>query len=383
MPQRIKVLHLIDSLSVGGAERLLINLAHTIDTTRFEIHVCSLSVIYGNAFESDLASLEHAPFVIGARKFYDPRTFFAIARYIRKHNIDLIHTQLTYADITGLIVGRLTGRPVISTLQNEPQDYDRQRRDLRWLERVTTRYVATRLVGVSQRIRDMFIQQWGIPANKIETIYNAIPVDEFLAIPEGDAPRAAAGGLTITNIARLSTQKAQHILIQAAKIVLDRHPHTRFLIVGQGELEPQLKHLASELGVAHNVVFTGVRRDVPVVLAETDVFVLSSFWEGLPLTAIEAMAAARPVVLTDVGGNRELVQSGQQGLLVPANDIQALADALCAVVEDDAHRHAMGRAGRERVRHDFSITTITAQYEALYESLMRERQTQTQRTGIA
>jgi glycosyltransferase involved in cell wall biosynthesis len=360
MNRKIRILHIIDSLSVGGAEQLLVGLANRIDAQAFDTYICCLGVIDGNVLESDLVGLSAPPYVVNSRRLYNPRLITEVARYITTHNIDIVHTQLTHADIVGRIAGRLAKRPVISTLQNEPQDYERQRFDRRWL------------VGVSQRICDLFVQDWHIPAERVCTIYNAVPMEQYLSIPETSA-LGAADGPVITNIGRLTEQKAQHIFLAAARLVLDQRPDARFMIVGRGHLEQPLREQAQSLGIAERVAFTGVRRDIPNVLAESDVFVLSSFWEGLPLTAVEAMAAARPVVLTDVGGNRELVDSGTNGLIVPPDDVPALAQALLELLNDESRRLGMGLAARKRVQHDFSIDTIVDQYESLYRSLIGQR----------
>jgi glycosyltransferase involved in cell wall biosynthesis len=375
MSQPIKILHLCSSLSVGGAERFLLGLAQRLDRQRFAMHICCLNVLRGNALQQEFEQLGLPVKVIGTKRFFDLRTILEIARYVRQHQIDIIHTQLTNADIVGRLVGRALNRPVISTLQNEPLDYNRHRWIHTWLNRVTARYLATELIPVSERLREQFIDEWQIPPSRIHTIYNAVPMEEYLAVPE-DAPRHADGdGPIITNIGRLSPQKAQHHLLTAAKMVLDQRPDARFMIVGQGRLDQPLKEQAQRLGIADRVTFTGLRKDIPAILAQTDIFTLPSLWEGLPLTAIEAMAAARPVVLTDVGGNSELVQSGVNGVIVPPDNVDALVDALVTLLNDDQRRNAMGRAARQRVQHDFSIDTIAAQHEALYESIWSDHYT--------
>lgn len=372
MIQKIKVLHVIDSLAVGGAERLLINLANSLDYDRFECYVCCLNVTPDQALQSELTNLSAPPFVIGSKRFYDPRAALALARYIREKQIDIVHTQLTRGDIIGRIVGRLTGRMVVSTLQNIPHQYDRLRADRRWLLRLTARFCTTRLTAVSKQVTEMFIKEWGIPRRRISTIYNAVPIEQFLSIPARRIPKSADDGPVITTLGRLTRQKAQHLLISAAKIVLEQRPDARFMIVGEGYLLDTLKAQAEALGIADRVIFTGVRRDVANVLAESDIFVLSSLWEGLPLSAGEAMAAARPAVLTDVGGNSELVESGVQGFIVPPENIEALAEALLTLINNPEQRIAMGEAARMRVRQDFNIHTITAQYEELYETMLHE-----------
>jgi glycosyltransferase involved in cell wall biosynthesis len=373
MSTRIRVLHLVSSFSVGGGEALVMGLAERGDRERFEIHVASLREAAVSAFKEDFAQLGLSVYQVGARRFYDPQAALAVARYVREHKIDLIHTHLVTADVVGRLVGRLTGVPVVSTLQNEPRSFQNMRRDRRWLERLTARHLTTQLVTVSRHVRDLFVAEWGIPAAQIDVIYNAVPVERYMHIAPGALRGEFGPGPVITNVGRLNPQKAQHLLIDAAKIVLRQAPDARFLIVGRGHLEEQLKTHARAAGVADQVIFTGLRRDIPEILAQSDIFVLSSLWEGLPLSAVEAMAAARPVVLTDVGGNRELVESGAQGLIVPPDDVPALATALIALLNDRAQAQAMGVAARARVRHDFSIDTIARQYEALYERVARPR----------
>lgn len=367
MKKPIAILHLIDSLSVGGAERLILGLAERIDRERFQFHLCCLGSQRGNALQESFERLDIPVHVLGSRNFYNLRAPLAVARYIRQHQIDIVHTHLTYADVVGRVVGRAMNRPVVSTLQNVPRNYDRDRRDRSWLERQSARFLATKLIGVSPTIRELFIREWGIPASRIEMFYNAVPMEQYVQLPAQPSGTADAGPL-ITNIGRLSPQKAQDLLLDAAKLVLKQRPDARFMIVGQGRLEQALKEQAVRLGIAERVLFTGLRHDIPAALGESDVFVLSSLWEGLPLTAVEAMAAARPVVLTDVGGNRDLVEDGVHGLIVPPNDVPALAQAILQLL-NDPQRLEIGLAGRARVRHDFNIDTIARQHEQLYTSL--------------
>jgi glycosyltransferase involved in cell wall biosynthesis len=369
MKQPLKILHLVTSLTVGGAEQVVLSLVGNIDWTRFESHVCSLSVVSNNALQPEFERLKLPVMVINAKRFYDMKAFSAVRNYIRHHQIDIVHTHLTNADITGGILGRLTGTPVLSTLHNMPRNYNRQRWDRRWLLRFTFRYLVTRLVAVSQQVRNQFIEEWHVPAARMSVIRNAIRMDSFLAVWEGKVDPSGREGPIITNVGRLSPQKAQHLLLAAAKLVLEQRPDAHFMIVGQGHLEQRLKEKARALGIADHVTFTGLRHDIPAVLAQTDVFVLSSLWEGMPISAIEAMAAARPVVLTRVGGNSELVEPGKSGLLVPPGDVEALAEALLSLLQDEPRRWAMGRSARARVQRLFNVEAFTQAYENLYELL--------------
>jgi glycosyltransferase involved in cell wall biosynthesis len=167
----------------------------------------------------------------------------------------------------------------------------------------------------------------------------------------------------------LSKQKSQHILLEAARKVVNQFPNTQFLFVGQGELEHDLKILTQNLGLEKNVVFMGVRRDIADILARSDIFVLSSLWEGLPLSAIEGMASACATILTDVGGNRELIEHGKTGLIVSSGDSHGLAEAMIALIEQDDLRLSLGRAARAHVVEKFDLALMVKQYEELYQKV--------------
>lgn len=365
----LRILQLVSSLTIGGAEQIVLSLAERVDPRRFQTHVCSLSVIGQNSLQPEFERLHIPLLALNARRFYDPAVLRAVYQYARQQQIDLIHTHLTDADVVGRLTGRALGIPVLSTMHNMPHNYARQRQDRYWLERFTARYLATHLVGVSPGIRALYVSQWGIPPGRISAIYNSVRMEPFLAVPVGVPNTRWYPGPVITNVARFNPQKAQHLLLEAAPTVLQRYPQATFLLVGKGHLEQELQQQAQALGISQQVVFTGVRHDIPDILAQTDVFVLPSRWEGLPLSAIEAMAAARAVLVTDVGGNSELVESGRSGLVIPAGDVRALADGLLALLADDATRLALGATARQRVQLLFSTQQFIEQYETLYTHL--------------
>ena len=369
MTRRLKILHLTASLSVGGGERMILELAKHTNKTQFETYVCAVGQFHDQTLITEFQELGSIFHIIPNRDFYNLARLQAIAAYIREKEIDLIQTHLIDADIMGAIIGKWLRIPVITTLQNDHQNYQRQRRDRHILARIMGRYAATHLVAVSEQIRRSFIKEWRIPADRISTIHNSIHLNRFLPI----APGTPVGTpLTITNIASLSPQKAQDLLLEAAKIVLTEMPDVSFMIVGRGRLEQILKEKAHALGIADHIQFTGLRHDIPDILARSDIFVLSSLWEGLPVSGVEAMAAARAVVLTDVGGNRELIPTEQHGRIVPPNDVPALAHALLQLLRDEPTRIAMGQVARAHVEQTFSIKTCIEQYETLYLTIWQQ-----------
>ncbi|GIW02208.1 MAG: glycosyl transferase [Roseiflexus sp.] len=360
---RIRILLLIETLWLGGAQRLLPGLVTGLDPLRFEGHIVAL---HDGPLRQEFEAARLPLTVLGARRFYEPRVVSAIARLVRAQQIDVIHTHLTGADIVGRMVGALTGVPVVSTMHNVPHDYDHQKWHRRALQRLTARTLAARLVMVAPGIGVEYVRRWGIPASRVVTINNSVPMEPYLAIAEGVAPHVPP---TVTTIGRLTEQKAYHLLLDAARLVVRIRPDTRFRMVGEGRLEAALRRQAQDLGIARAVSFDGLRHDIPDILAETHVFVLSSLWEGLPVTAVEAMAAARPVVLTDVGGCRTLVTPGVEGWLVPPGNVEALAAALLDALDNPERQRLFGRRGREKVRRAFGLEQYVRGHEQLYESL--------------
>lgn len=367
MGNRVRVLQIVETLVIGGAQRLLPGLVSGLDPQRFECQIAALhDGVLRHEFESTCLPLT----VLGVQRFYEPRVLSALVHLVRTRRIDVIHTHLTGADIVGRVVGALTGVPVVSTMHNIPHDYDQQKVYRRVLQRLTARTLAARLVMVAPSIGSEYERQWGIPASRIVVINNAVPMEPYLAIAEGVADDIPP---TVTTIGRLSAQKAYHLLLDAARLVLDKRPEVRFRIVGEGRLGAVLRRQAEDLGIAHAISFDGVRHDIPAVLATTHVFTLSSLWEGLPVTAVEAMAAARPVVLTDVGGCRDLVTPGVEGWLAPPGDVAALAAALLAALDDPERQRLFGRRGREKVRRAFGLEQYVRGHEQLYVSLVAAR----------
>ncbi|MGQ9895046.1 MAG: glycosyltransferase [Roseiflexus sp.] len=376
MPERLRILHVIETLWLGGAQRLLPGLLTGLDPRRFEGHVVA---IHDGPLRQEFESARLPLTVLSARRFYEPRVVAALRHIVREGRFDVVHTHLTGADVVGRVAAALSGVPVVSTMHNIPHDYDQQKWHRRLLQRLTARMLATRLVMVAPSIGNEYERQWHIPRSRIVAINNAVPMEPYLAITEG-----VADGIppTITTIGRLSRQKAHDILLEAFRLVLQQRPRARLRIVGEGRLGEALRQQASSAGIAHAVAFEGLRHDIPVVLSETHVFVLSSLWEGLPVTAVEAMAAARPVVLTDVGGCCDLVTSGVEGLLVPPGDVSALADALLGLLDNPAQQVLFGRRGRIKVRQAFGIEQYIRGHEQLYLSLVEpERQAEVAAIG--
>lgn len=193
----------------------------------------------------------------------------------------------------------------------------------------------------------------------------------FLSDPGVAARKRAEFGFSpsdvvVGTIAVLSEQKGVPFLLGAARQVLERRPHVRFLIVGGGPLEASLRDQARALGLASSVVFTGWRPDSQELMTALDVYVMSSLWEAMPLALLEAMAARRAVVVTDVGENRRVLADGACGLVVPPRDANALARTIAALLDDRDLANRLRDAAFDRYAREYSVERMTAAHEALY-----------------
>jgi glycosyltransferase involved in cell wall biosynthesis len=275
------------------------------------------------------------------------------------------------ADIMGRLAGFLTRRPVVSTIHNNRADYDKEPLRRRMLERWTARLHCSRIVAVSDNLRAEIADWFGVPLSRVVAIPNGIDTERFAPgsdFDRGAIKRALSGGnfALITNVGRLMPQKAQVDFIKAAGIVSRSQPDARFLLVGDGPLRGDLTTQASELGIAEKVIFTGFRADMPEVLAASEIFVLSSAWEGLPIALLEAMAARCTVVCTAVGGVPQVIEHGVTGLLVPPADPQALAQALLECLQDPGFAGRLATAGQDWVRRVYGVRGWVRSLETLY-----------------
>ncbi|HML20749.1 MAG TPA: glycosyltransferase family 4 protein [Aggregatilinea sp.] len=371
---RTKVLYLVNEFADGSSNNLVLTLINGMDHDRFEFFVGGLKAMGGPLEErfrqagADVVNFNMAQGRLGLKLIGQ------IARTIDAHDIDILHTHVMRPDILGGIAARRSRcHPVvISTKHNmayvRGQTGWRVRNMVYWPAMRASNHVVT----VTELLRQQAIQKLHLRPDRITTIYNGIDTARFYQPDARDATRAGLGigpdAFVMTYTGRLIGGKGIEDLLRATARLAPDHPHARALIVGEGELDAPLKQLVAELGITDQVVFSGFRRDIPAVLAASDVFVLPSFSEGLPLSLLEAMAANKPVVASRVGGIPEVVTDGETGLLIEPGDVPGLAAALASLMDDPDRSSRIGAQGRQHVQDHFSVAQMVGQYQALYEA---------------
>jgi glycosyltransferase involved in cell wall biosynthesis len=375
---RRNVLQLISSFHQGGSERQAVQLTRLLkESNQYDVYLACTDKSGALLDEAEQIGLADIP-EYRLTSFYDRNALVQVRRFalhLQKRRIDVIQTHDFYSNIFGMAAARLAGVRVRIAARRETTGW--RTRAQKIVERQAYRFAHT-IVANSQAVRQQLIAE-GVADRKIVTVHNGIDLDRFAVPPNFNRKAARASfGLPVEPQLRFVTIVAnlRHVVkdhptfLRAARRVCAALPAARFVIAGEGELTDAMRELAAQLGIADRVFFIGRAERVAELLAASDVCVLSSTAEGFSNSILEYMAAARPVVVTDVGGAREAVIEGKTGYIVPAGADQEMAARIVALLENSGQAQAMGERGRNVVEQTFSCAAQLAATQALYERLL-------------
>lgn len=362
-PIRIRVLHLVPGLDVGGLEKLAVEFARWIDRDRFEPIFASLerSGRLGDEIRSMGFVVESYDKPPGLR----PRMILKLARSIRRIRPRVVHTHNAGPLIYGALAARLASVPAVIHTRHHGRDHVIDHRSIA-LSRAASKLV-DRVVCVS-RDGARVAEEEGISSRRLGVIWNGIDVERF--DQSGPIPSGP-----VVLVARLRPEKGIEHLIAAVSRIAASHPNLRVEIAGDGDMETSLRELVASKGLEDRITFLGHVEDVPALLRRASCLVLPSLTEGISLTLLEAMSRGLPVVTTRVGGSPEVVVDGETGLLVPPADAAALGAALARIHDDPAEARRMGDAGRVRAEQSFNVRRMIADYESLYREILEGKRT--------
>lgn len=361
------VLQLLYTLEAAGAEKVVLSIVDRLDRRQFAPVVCAFR---GGGLKDSFERLGIPVYVLNKRSGPDPRVLWQLVRVMLRHRVAVVHSHNFSANLWGRVAALLARVPVrIATEHSMPTIKSR-------LECQIDRSLApltTKIVSVSTAVRDAHVRDEGIAPERFEVIYNGIdewtsPEDERRAFAADLRARHGipAGAPICVTVGRLEPPKGHVTLLAAIPSILANAPGVRFLLVGDGSLRRTLEAQARALGIEAHVVFLGARDDARRILAVSDIAISPSDREGFSMAVLEAMAAGCTPVVTDVGGNAEAVQHEHSGLVVPAGDPPALAEAVGRVLADPAWARAMAAAARQRFQERFTIEKMIRSHEALY-----------------
>ncbi|MFF1908079.1 glycosyltransferase [Kitasatospora sp. NPDC058218] len=378
MTGRTRVLWLAKGLGRGGAEQLLLNCARHVDGSRYEVEVAYV-LPWKDALAPALTEagvrvhcLGGAPGTPGRA---DPRWPLRLRRLLAERRYGLVHTHMPVpATAARLLSYGLGGAGSPRLVHTEHNVWDRYRPATRWANALTYRRNDA-VVAVSHAVERTIPAARRRPGAWVHVVHHG---PDLAGAPQGPEARAAAraelglphDAFVVGTVGNLTPKKDQATLLAAHARLRPHHPRARLVLIGAGPLESRLRAHADELGVTDSVLFAGSRPDVPALLPGLDVFTLSSRQEGLPVALMEAMTSGLPAVVTRVGGMPEVLDDGDQGLLVEPGDPAALAAALGRLADDRELRERLGAAARERAAR-FDVAGAQRAVEAVYEQVLR------------
>lgn len=364
----IRVVLLIPTLDRSGAEKQLTLLAKGLPRDEFEVEVVCLT--RGGPFQAELEAAGIPVTVVGKRFRFDPFAILTLSRLVAKKQPDILHTWLFAANSSGRLVVRKASRPkvVVSERCVDTWKSGWQLRLDRWLIPRTTH-----MIGNSQAVVD-FYKGVGVSSEKLSVIRNGIEIPE----PPSDASVSAlrqelgipAGRKVLGFVGRLAAQKRLKDLLWAFELVMSHDLDVHFVVVGDGPERERLEKFARQVRVAERVSFAGHRKDASSLLPMFDIFWMASEFEGQSNSLMEAMAAARPVIVSDIAPNRELVTTEETGLVVPVTDRAAFAMAALRLLREPDLAHGLGEAARVRMADEFSVPRMVEAHACLYRNVL-------------
>jgi len=375
----LRIFYVIGTLDVGGAEGQLVQLLKGLDRARFSATVCCLSSA-GGPYAEEVRRLGIAVHEIGFRGLrifrYPHRVIAQLAHLvslIRRERPDVVHGFLFWAYVLGTFAARAAGVGVVISSRRSLGFFKEDKPLYQLLERLSNA-MTTSVVANSEAVRADAIRQEKLAPEKVVVIHNGVeiaesPAADIIARLRGEL-RLEGAQPVVTVIANFLSYKGHGSFFEAWRRVAAAHPSAVAVLVGDGPERARWERWIADEKMSPTVRFVGSRRDVPAILAVTDIVAHPSLQEGFSNAVLEAMASARPVVATTVGGNPEAIEDGRTGLLVPARDAAALARAIMYLAADPERARQIGGAARTRVARCFSPRRMVEDYEDLYERLI-------------
>jgi glycosyltransferase involved in cell wall biosynthesis len=385
---KIKIVRVIARLDIGGAPIHVVELGAGLNADRFESLLVSGLENPGERSLVDYVEQRGIhplviPEIVGEANF-GLRDLIAIAklyRVLKREKPHIVDTHTAKAGFIGRIAARLAGVPVvIHTYHGHVwRGYYSpiKSRLLQWMEKGLALWT-DQIIAVSESVRQQVAKYQIAPLGKIKVVPLGLALRDFFNCAELRGQFRKEIGVPsdvplIGMVGRVVPIKNHRLFLDSAKLVLNAMPATRCVIVGDGLIRPDLEAYTRTLGIAARVVFVGWRRDLARIYADLDVLVISSINEGTPVSAIEAMAAGRPVVATRVGGVPDIVLEGQTGYLVPLDDAPAMANAVVRLLGEPELARRMGETGRAFVARRFTTQRLVADMEELYTTLLANK----------
>jgi len=367
------VLHVIYSFTTGGAEEVIVNYARAYNRKKYNFYVCIITD--GDHMIDKLKKTGVKVYVLKKTKRLDLNTFKQIRNIIKTNHIDILHMHNPPAQNYALLPSFFS--PVKIRLRTEHNIYYKNRvMKFYGVVNYFLTFFQDMVIACSKKVHKSQLNDYKLPRSKVVTIENGIDGSVFEKQVDADYLEKELGikrkryvSITVGNLIK---QKGHSFLIEAAEQVVKQRQDMMFLIVGGGKLESVLAAQIQEKGLQEHVFLTGKRPDIPELLSQSDIFLLSSLWEGLPIVLLEAMAAKTAIIATDVGGNAEVVRDGQTGILIPAKNALIMAEEVLQLIDNIELKKKMSENAHRLFLEKYSVSTMMQKTESLYATLLED-----------
>jgi glycosyltransferase involved in cell wall biosynthesis len=368
--RKINLLHLILSLETGGMERFVYENCLEMDKGRFNVSVCCIDR-FGGFYRDLVESGIKVDLIQKNQKHFDLFFPLKLKKYLKYNDIHVLHIH-SGAFFHGSVAGYLAKTPVV--VYTEHGRHMVEPKIIFILDKISC-FFTDKIVTVSPDLEKHLVEKIKLPANKIITIVNGVNTRYFVPREKSKKLLTELGiepeSKIIGSVGRLAEIKDYFTLIKSCKIIKEEIPNFRLLLVGEGPCEKGLKDLAVELGISDLIVFAGNRSDIPQILNLFDVFVLPSLLEGTSLSLLEAMASGVPSVVTNVGGNPNIVKDGYNGYLVEPKDHLKMAKKIIHILSDFEVAKYLKNNSISSIQNSYSLKINIEKYVEIYLELLK------------
>lgn len=368
MTVKSRILHVTLNMDIGGTEQVIKQLISGLDATRFRNSVVCIDNRIG-AMGLELRAAGIDVFTLPRTPGLDWALVKNLQQLVRDQQIDILHCHQYTPYTYGALAARSSRVKVVYTEHGRffPDSF-------RWKRRLANRFLRSytnAITAISKATKNALVRYEWIPEDSIDVIYNGIAEPGTRAIDPVIAKNLGleANHIILGTISRLDPIKNQKMMIDAFRVINQNYPQTRLLIVGDGPERAALEQHVANLELSHSIRLTGFQSDPRPYLDLVDIFLLSSHSEGTSMTLLEAMAQGKPCVVTDVGGNPEIISSGVDGLLVETENAAKFAEAIVQLLENPEMQFAMGQAARDTFARRFELHNMINGYESLYTAI--------------
>ncbi|MEQ9220639.1 MAG: glycosyltransferase [Cyclobacteriaceae bacterium] len=372
--RKIKVLEVIRQGLIGGGESHVIDVVKFLDRSIFEPYVISFT---DGPMISELEDMDVKSHIIPTQKAFDTHIWSKISKFIDENEIDLIHAHGSRAQSNVFWSARKKRKPLIYTVHGW-SFHDDQKVFAQKVRVISEKFMvnmADMVINVSRSNQQTGLKKIGKYNNRV--INNGIDLNKFSSKVSASELKATLqipkDAIVVGCIMRMTKQKNPMSMLRAFRQANQQVGNLHLLLVGDGELMPQIKAYIDKHSLESNVTLTGNRKDIPQLLSMIDIYCLPSLWEGLPLSLLEAMAMRKAIIATRVDGTKELIQEGVNGLIIEPNDTKSLAEKVVFLSKQKEIRTEYGRLAESLIIRDHSVTKMVKEIEEVYFSLLNKK----------